>query len=313
MEVAGIVLHQVIIMFLLLLVGVVIVKKKIITTEASRNFCDFLLKIVVPCMIINSYNQPISQEKSLGLLVAFVLAGLFHFLAIFLSRILIRKDKENLYRIERLSVIYSNSGFMGFPILLALLGKEGTFYGTAFVAMFNIVIWIEGIKTLNGGAKIGLKKSILNPGCIAVVLGLFVYITQLPLPAPVAETIGHLGSMNTPLAMVLTGAFLAEVSPQEAIRDLRSMKAALLKTILIPLVFLGVLFLIGAPHWIAGGEKVAVTIFISASCPTAASIILIPVSQGMSGSQGAKILAISTLISIITLPIMSFLAYAVLM
>ena len=309
MEVVTIVVHQVTIMFLLIAVGIILLKKNIVTLAATRAFCNVLLIIVVPSMMINSYHQPFSAEKTFGLLIAFILAVAVHFLAVAISRLLIRKDEANRYRIERLGAVYSNCGFMGFPVLAALLGTEGVFYGTAFNAVFNIFIWIEGIGTLQDGKKLGLKKSILNPGCIAVMIGLIIYFTQIPIPKQITETVAYLGSMNAPLAMLVTGMFLASVSPREIIKDWRTMKVAFLRTLFIPLLFLGCLTLLGVSGWFPGSEKACIAIAVSASCPAAASIILIPASLGMDGSQGAKILAFSTLLSIITLPLMSFLAF----
>lgn len=312
MEVAGIVLHQVIIMFLLLIVGIVLLKRGIITEAATRVFCNLLLIIVVPCTIISSYYQPFSIEKVYQIVLSFALAAGFHFMAIFLSRILIHKGEDERYRLERLGVVYSNCGFMGFPLLSALLGEEGIFLGAGFITMLNIFIWIEGVKTLRDGQKIGIKKALTNPGCIGVAIGLVLYFTQIKLPETVIETVEYLGSMNTPLAMVITGVFLTGVSVKAAVKDIRAMMVALIKTIFIPLIFVGGVALLGVPGWFDGARDVCIAIAVCASCPAAASIILIPASMNMDGSEGAKLMAMSTLFSIVTLPLMSYIIYVLL-
>lgn len=312
MEVAGIVLHQVTIMLLLLLVGMLAAKRGILTISATRVFCNVLLMVVVPSTIINAYYRTFEKENVYQLFLSFALAAGFHFFAILLSRILIRKDKGNKYRMERLGVIYSNCGFMGFPVLTALLGEDGIFLGTAFIAMFNIFIWTEGIKTLKEGEKIGIKKALINPGCIGVAIGLLLYFTQIKLPAPVVETVAYLSSMNTPLAMIITGVFLLEVSPKEVIRDFRAMYISVIKTLVIPLLFLAVLILLQTSAWFDGAKEVCIAVIIGAACPTGASVILIPASMNMDGSEGTKLMAISTLFSIITLPLVSYFIYIVL-
>lgn len=312
MEVAGIVLHQVIIMFLLLIVGIVLLKRGVITEAATRVFCNLLLIIVVPCTIISSYYQPFSKEKVLQIALSFALAAVFHFIAIFLSRVLIRKGEDERYRMERLGVVYSNCGFMGFPLLSALLGEEGIFLGAGFIALLNIFIWIEGVRTLKDGQKVGIKKALANPGCIGVAIGLVLYFTQIRLPDTVIETVDYLGSMNTPLAMVITGVFLAGVSVKAAVKDVRAMLVALIKTIFIPLIFVGGVALLGVATWFDGARDVCIAIAVCASCPTAASIILIPASMNMDGREGAKLMAISTLFSIVTLPLMSHIIYRLL-
>lgn len=311
MEVTGIVVNQVIIMFLLMAVGIILVKKNIVTPESTRSLCNLLLILVLPAAIVHSYYTPFEADKAWKLAMAFGLSILFHLIAIIVSRLLVKKDQTNEYRIRRLAVVYSNCGFMGFPLLAALLGQDGIFYGTAFIAVFNVIIWIEGIKTLKEGQKLGLRKAILNPGCIAVFIGLFIYLTGIPIPAPVVETVGYLGSMNTPLAMLITGIFLAEVSVKAAARDTKAIAVGLIKTLVMPLLFLLVMMIIRAADWVSGGADVCIAVLMAAACPSAASIILIPASLKMSGSEGAKLLAISTIMSMVTLPLISSVVYLV--
>lgn len=177
--------------------------------------------MISPCLLINAYRQERTPERTAGLLLAFAISLAFHVIAIAVSRIFIRKDPEGRHRLERMGAVYSNCGFMAFPVLQALMGSEGVFYATAFVGVFNVVLWIEGITTLIPDMKLSLKKCIVNPGCIAVIIGMITYFFQIPYPSFVGETIEYMASMNTPLSMIITGIFLAQVAPAAIVKDWR--------------------------------------------------------------------------------------------
>ncbi|MDO5423105.1 MAG: AEC family transporter [Eubacteriales bacterium] len=314
MEVAGIVFHQVVLMFCMIAIGFFLAKKKMVTAEAARSFSSVLLKVVCPCLLINAYRQPKTDERTAGLLFAFGLAIVFHVIAVVVSRILIRKDEQNRYRLERMGAVYSNCGFMAFPILEALMGQEGIFYATAFVGIFNIVLWTEGIKTLIPETKLGLKKCILNPGCIAVIIGMITYFFEISYPSFLGETIEYVASMNTPLSMIITGIFLADVSFSATVRDKGVWKSMLTRTLIAPGIFLLLEALLRVDQWFAVAGMASIVTTICASCPSAASIILLPASNGMDeeGRQGAQIMAFTTLVSILTLPLMTFFTYQLL-
>ncbi|MDY3919645.1 MAG: AEC family transporter [Candidatus Limivivens sp.] len=311
MEVAGIVFHQVVLMFCMIGIGLFLTKKKMVTEAAARNFSSILLKVVCPCLLINAYRQPKTAERTQGLLFAFGLAIVFHLLAIGISRFLIRKDEQNRYRLERMGAVYSNCGFMAFPILDALFGQDGIFYATAFVGVFNVVLWTDGIKTLMPETKLNLKKCILNPGCVSVIIGMITYFLEISYPSFLGETIEYMASMNTPLSMLITGIFLAQVSVPETLKSGRVWRSMATRVLIAPGVFLLLEALLGVKNWfpIAGMASIVTT--ICASCPSAASIILLPASFGKDeeGRQGAQIMAFTTLVSIGTLPLMTFLAY----
>ena len=293
MEVAGIVFHQVVLMFCLIGMGVFLAKKRMVSMEAARSFSSILLKVISPCLLINAYRQERTPERTAGLLLAFAISLAFHVIAIAVSRIFIRKDPEGRHRLERMGAVYSNCGFMAFPVLQALMGSEGVFYATAFVGVFNVVLWIEGITTLIPDMKLSLKKCIVNPGCIAVIIGMITYFFQIPYPSFVGETIEYMASMNTPLSMIITGIFLALAAPG---------------------IFLLVEAALGVHQWFPIAEMACIVTTLCAACPAAASIILLPAAFGSEedGERGAQIMAFTTLVSVVTLPLMTFLTYRML-
>ena len=203
MEAAKIVLNQVGVMFLLVAVGYVLIKKKIISGYAITNISNILLYLVVPVLLIKAYSREIKFDEAISLLSAFLISIFINVLGILIANTLIKKSDNDDYKIDRLSVIYSNCGFMAFPILSVVLGDEGIFYGSAFVAVFNIFLWTHGIKVLTENKNLSIKKVLFNPGCVAVMLGLITYIFQINYPYIIQESIYSICDLNTPLPCLL--------------------------------------------------------------------------------------------------------------
>lgn len=308
MEVTAIVFNQVLIMFLLMLVGFVLAKAKILNHATFRGLCSFLLVIIIPATILHAYMREFYIEEARQLGVSFVIAIAFHFMAIVVSAILFRKKADDSHKMKRLGAVYSNAGFMAFPLLAAVFGDKGIFLGSAYIAIFNVFVWIHGIKTLQEKERIGLKKILFNPGTIAVALGLLTYFLRLTFPPVVGEAVRMIGSINTPLAMVVIGGFVAMVSPKEMFQSLSVVWTSLVKLLLLPLLLLAILLVAQVSRWPLSLQVVALAAVISAACPTAATVVLLPESLGLESNLGVRILVLCTLFSIITLPFVVFLA-----
>ena len=294
---AQVVVQQVLVMFFLLGIGILLRRLGWVTEAAARQFSNLLLMIVFPALLIEVYQRPFIPEQFLEQLISMGLAVVFHLLAIAVSHLCIRPRAHHAYRIERLAAVYSNCGFMGFPLLFALLGDEGLFYGVAFSGVFNLVFWIHGAKTCSLDNRLQKKNIVLNPGCIGFLIGFLLYLTQLPLPAFLSDTIAHVANLNTPLAMIITGIFLANIHWKELWAD-----APIWRACLLPLVMFILLRCIGFASWFTGASDIVLAHLIACACPSAASTILLAAKRNMDSAHGAKILALSTLLSILTLP-----------
>ncbi len=306
MDFASIVANRVIIMIILIGIGIIISKKGILTIEATKVYSNFLLVIVMPALIINSYQRDMVKEQLIGLGFSFLLAVVFHIISIIISNLVIRKREGTNYKVERMGAVYSNCGFMGFPILFALIGDVGVLYGTAFLAVFNIFSWTHGVINLSDKESINIKKAFLNPGVIAVIVGLFLFLTQIKLGGILSETISYVADLNTPLSMIITGVFLANVNIKDTLKDVNVHKVVLLRNILVPLIMLIILKVIGFGNWFQGADNVALAHIIACACPTAIVTILFPARMGLDGEHGAKLIVLSTVASIITMPIFAY-------
>ncbi|OOM13867.1 AEC family transporter [Clostridium saccharobutylicum] len=302
MELGIIVAKQVIIMFILIGIGILAFKKKIVTIEATNIYSNFLLVFVVPALIINAYQRGMVKEQLIGLGYSFLLAIVFHVMAIIVVNVFIKKREDSNYRVERMGAIYSNCGFMAFPVLLALLGEEGALYGTAFIGIFNVFSWTNGVTILTGENTINIKKIVFNPGSLGFIVGLILYLTQIQIGDVISQTISYVASLNTPLAMVITGVFLANINIKETLKDFNIYKSVLLRTVILPLIMIFLIKITGFESWFDTAKSVAIAHIVACSCPAAASTILLVARKGLNSEHGAKLVTMSTLFSVITIP-----------
>ena len=306
METALITLHQVVLMLLLIAVGAICARLGWFDDRAARALSKFLLGFVTPALLLDAFYQPYDPAQARALLLAGLLGVLFHLLAAGAAQLLIRRGDAEARAIARLGAVYSNCGFMAFPIVRAVLGEEGVFLGSAFVGVFNVFLWTHGRALLLGRKGIRLKQAVCSPGVLVTAAGALLYFLQLPLPDIAADLISSLASLNTPLAMMVTGVFLSNCHPRELLQR-RVLWPAVVRMAVLPFAFLGLLTLIGVPGW-NGGATLALVVTLCASCPSAASSVLMTSALGMDSSYGARIIFATSALSILTVPLVALAA-----
>ena len=298
---------QVLVIFLLIGIGVAVRKAGIVTKEASQVFSNLLVTVISPFLLINSLIRPFQKEDLMNLGFAFILAIVYHILNITITNLFIRPREGSDYRVERMAAVYSNSTFLVIPILTATLGTIGAFYAIAYITVSSVFSWTHGRINLTG-RTLGIKKALLNPGTIPVYIGMFLYFTQLPLPAVITSTMASVSNINTPLAMIITGVFLADVNLKHMFTDLTVYRASLVRLIVSPAAMVLLIWVTRAAHLFPGADSVVFAHLLAASSPTAAFTVLMVSKMGLNSEHSGEIIAVSTLFSIITLPLFALLA-----
>lgn len=299
-------------MFLLMAVGFFCGKRGIIREDGSKQLSDLLLMIVIPCLSINVYQVDKDPAIVKGLLLAFGLAIFSHILAIVIAKLCIRKKEDARYRVERFAAVYSNAGFMGLPLVQATMGNEGVIFATAYMACFNFFAFTLGEMELRGERRPpALRKLLLHPGVWSVALGILFFFFQIRLPAPIGPTVNFIASMNTPLAMIACGTFLAGTQLHGLWKNRKMYLVTALRLILIPLILLLIYKLTGVMGWFSGADTVVLISLISAACPTAAMCSIMSRKFGLDAAYGGQLVAVTTVCSIVTLPLVVMLAQLV--
>jgi predicted permease len=227
------------------------------------------------------------------------LAVITHLFAIGLGYLILRgKKHQSDLAIERFAVVYSNCGFIGIPMANGLFGSEGVFYMTAYMTVFNLLVWTHGIIIMTGKAdRKSIGKALLSPSVIATIGGFVFFILQIALPSIMKDTLTYVSSMNTPLAMLVAGITIAQTDLKNLIGKLRIYYVSFFKLLFVPLMALLVYRYLPIPH------TVLMTSVLAASCPAAATVNLFSIRYHKNYLYASEIFAITTILSMATIPI----------
>ena len=290
--------EQVAVLFILISVGYICGKLQIIREDAAKVMADIVLYFATPCVIIQSFQREYHPELLTRLLVSLAASLGIHVFSIIAALLLFRDRDEARRKVLRFAAVFSNAGFMALPLQQAVLGADGVFYGAAYVAVFNLVIWSWGLIEVSGSLRtLSVKKLVFNPGVIGLVVGFILFLSRITLPEIIAAPVGHLANLNTPLPMLIIGFHLSHTSVKTVLRDHRALFAVFIRLVAVPLVMLGLLWLCG----IRGTMLVAFVIAVSA--PVAAATTMFATKYGADTSLSVNLVSLSTLLSILTMPL----------
>lgn len=298
--------EQVVVLFLLIGVGALCAKTGIIKEVAIKSCSDLVLIVVAPCVIIQSFQRPFDAAMLKGLGLACLIALSIHIVTILLAHLLLHDPVAARERVLRVGAVLSNAGFMSLPLQNALLGEDGVFYGAAYVAIFNLILWSYGLVEMSGSRQnLSPRKLILNPGVLSLAIGLMLFLARITLPTVLASPMGHLAALNTPLPMLIIGFYLADTDLKAALRDWRSYAAIGLRLLVVPLTALGILYLCGVRG------TLLVSMIIAASAPVAASTTMFATKYDCDTGLSVNLVSLSTLLSLITMPLIVALAQVI--
>ncbi len=308
MDLAVITFKQVFVLFLLMLAGVVCTRAGGVHPGDKRAFSDLLLNLVVPAMVVNSYLTEYNPSTGHNLLRAFGWSLLVLLAGFAITFFLIRNVRGEQLSIRRFACIFSNSAYMGFPLIESLFGAEGLLYASAYVTMFNLLLWTIGAAMVSGETRRReIAASILRtPVLYAVVAGLIIYFLRIPVPEIIQKPLGLIGAMNTPLSMFITGMLIASSRLVRVIRNRLLWGVMALRMLVIPAVCIALFAVLGFRGMV--GEVV----LLLEACPCAAITSIFAVRYHHDEEFAAGLVVVSTLISIVTLPLCAMLLATVL-
>jgi predicted permease len=299
----GISAGQVAIMFLLMGVGALCYRLKWLPDEAIKGMTKLLMFVVTPVVIVSAFLRPFDPARLQVIGLTFLLdIGVFA-LTIGLARLFFadRIIPDPGRRIAlRFGTTYSNAGFLGIPLAQALLGDDGVFYVVAFVVTFHVYVWTHG-DGLFGGRREGARDNralelLLNPNIIATAVGLVLFVLSLQLPGLLVQAAGYVSAMNAPLSMIVIGANLAAIGVRSVFRDRDAWLGMLARNLVVPAGFVGLFTLVPLDPT----AKTATLIALSA--PVGAFLVMFCVLYGRDTRFPTRLLTLSTLASIVTMP-----------
>ena len=304
---------QVGILFALMAVGAICRRTRLVDGPAVKGIVNLLIIVVTPCLIVDVFQRPFEPSMLRSFLLGFAISFAAHIALIAIARLTARGDAKSL-PVLRLATVFSNAGFMGIPLEYAILGPKGVFYGIVYVATFNLFIWSWGLVQMRDGEKNGergtgngerkrvawrdVRPMVLNPGTFGLVLGLPLFLFSVTLPSIVKTPVHLLSELNTPLAMVVIGFYLAGADFRRVIRTPAAYVSTFVRLVAFPLLMIGAL-------WFLRGyvdRMMSLAIVIASSAPVAAMVTMFASKYERDVDLSVGLVSGTTLLSIATMP-----------
>lgn len=294
-----VVIGQMVQLFIMMAVGYVLMKIHLLDEEFNKKLNKLVLSLITPCLILSSVLKSGGQSKSIVIYI-FLIAVVVYVLLPIISYILvivlkIEKPKRGLFMFM---TIFSNTGFMGFPIMKSIFGDTAVFYTAIFNMVFNIEVFTLGIMLMNyGQEKIQLEwKNLLSPGIVSSLMAIIIYFLEIPVPSVVMNVCSSIGDMTTPLAMLLIGASLSKISFKDIFGDLKLYPFTFVKQILLPFIAFPVICYFISDPFIQG-----VTL-LNLAMPVGNMAVLFATQYNRDTQMAAKTVFMTTLFSVVSIP-----------
>ena len=301
MEIVAMLFRQNLIMFLYLMIGWLLSKNKLLTSAGSGELGKMLLYVVMPVAIVRSYIQTFSSEMLTGFLISFAAAAASLILAMIVSTLVFRNRPS---AVRQFGAAFSNAGFIGIPLVQMTLGDGAVFYVASFVAILNLLQWTYGVLIMTKDkSTISLNKLKTNPILIAFVIGMLLFFLPIQLPAALAGMVGTIASMNGPLAMIVLGAYLAQVPFKDLFTDRDTYLCTAVRLLVIPVLTMLLLWLVPGKYL-----TIRMAVLLAASAPVGSNVAIFAQIYHENYRNAVKDVCLSTLCSIITMPLILALA-----
>lgn len=286
---------------LILILGFFLGKRKLISSETNRELTNLLLTVFMPASLFIAFPSEY-DEASLNLFFSgFVGGALVMLMLIVLSKIIFNKFwfKGELRYESQFALIFNNATFLGYPIVVNTFGPTGVIAYCGFIIAFNIALFSYGIWLFERKVSLKLIKSVAtNPNILAVLLGMVLFLSSLKLPSFITDAVGFVGGATTPFSIICIGFMLSRADFKALAKRWRLALVALIQLIVGPLATYFALTALNFPT-----EVITVCTLIQA-LPTATSLGLFATKYGGNNIEASELVTISTLLSVITLPLM---------
>ena len=288
-------------LFLLLILGFVLFKCHIFDEYTNKKISALIVNVASPMLIISSIAGVEGSNKSIVFLM--IGAGILMYIGfIILGKIINRifpfpkKD----WPVYECMVVFANTGFMGYPVLLDVFGQEAVFYASLIHMAFNFFVYTYAIMCLTKGDDSEFKlnfKQLLTPGIILIFVGIFIYLFDIQLPSVLMDTINSVGSLTAPLSMMMIGSSLAVYPIKDSFADWRSYVFAFVRLMIVPFVTMIMCRLLHIDAYYAN-----ITIITNAM-PVGSMVLMLATQYNANVKIVTRNIVVSTLLSVITIPI----------
>ena len=318
-----------IILFLLMMVGFILNKVGLLNKAGEKTLSAVVVNAANPAMVLAASINKEGTIQGIELLRTFGLIIVVYIILIILAWIITRvlrvpKGQRGAYQNM---TVFSNIGFMGFPLVSAMFGSEAMLYASLFVIPYNVLIYtyayfmmdadLKAAGSENAATSAGSDdgttsreksstthsaatlRKIINIGTIASILTIIIYLSQIHVPEFIESTVTHLSHLTAPLSMIVIGSSMADMKLKEMFTDVRLLIYSAVKLLLIPIVGVTLIKLTGADPLFVG------VCLVMLGTPIGSMTAMIAQTHGSNYELAARGVALTTVLSVVTLPLIS--------
>lgn len=295
-------LNQVAYLFLLIAIGYIMIRINVLPKNSDIVLSKLENYLFIPALVLSTFmgNFKLNNIETYGkyFLVGFIISITGIFLAIILGKLFFKNNKVYMY-----GIAFSNFGFMGNAVALAIFPYLFTEYLLLVLPLW-IFIYFWGVPSILGdasGEKVSVKsrvKNLINPMVISVIVGAILGLLNISMPSFINNSINTLGSLMTPIAMIITGMTIAKINILKVLKDINIYFLTIIRLLIIPLLGILVLYLLNTPY------NLALCVVAVLAMPLGLNSVIILNSYEKDITQATGMVLISHAISLLTIPLM---------
>ena len=294
-------LQQMGILFVYMMIGYVACKKEYFDQEFGKKLSWLVVNVANPMLaisaVVNNEEQIAKKDFYVTVLLAICFYAFFLILAQILPRLIgVQKSDIGVYK---MMTTFNNIGFMGFPVIAAAYGNGALIYAVPFSIMFNILCYTWGIQTLCGGGEKGNWKRIINIGTISGIISIVLFFMQIPVPKMICSLSAGLSNLTGPLSMLVIGISIAAMELKDLFTDVKLLKFALIKLLAVPVAAMLLVC------QIIDNRLIWEVFLVMMATPAASMCAMLSQQYGGDYELAAKGVALTTILSVVTMPIVS--------
>ena len=294
-------LQQMGILFVYMMIGYVACKKEYFDQEFGKKLSWLVVNVANPMLaisaVVNNEEQIAKKDFYVTILLAICFYAFFLILAQILPRLIgVQKSDFGVYK---MMTTFNNIGFMGFPVIAAAYGNGALIYAVPFSIMFNILCYTWGIQTLCGGGEKGNWKRIINIGTISGIISIVLFFMQIPVPKMICSLSAGLSNLTGPLSMLVIGISIAAMELKDLFTDVKLLKFALIKLLAVPVAAMLLVC------QVIDNRLICEVFLVMMATPAASMCAILSQQYGGDYELAAKGVALTTILSVVTMPIVS--------
>lgn len=292
MQIAVALTQQVVVMFVLMGIGFLLRRKLMLGKGTSQDLGRILVNLVLPAVIVQSFWTAVGDGRANELILAFAASVFLLLLAMIVARLLYPRRP-----VADFSAAFSNAGFIGIPLTRAVLGVNAVFYIAPFIALLNVLQWTYGQCLLSEEhRRVDIRSVMMSPMLIAMVVGLVLYGVSMPLPPLVGTLLEDVSALNSPLAMIVLGCYLAESDIRSLLATKSLYTVAMTRLLVIPLLSLAILL------FVPSGLELKLSLLLASAAPVGTNVAIFAQQNGSDYAYACGCVCLSSLACLITMP-----------